>query len=106
VVVLRGSPRHDQLCKSEALKTSLENEALHHISTPPPAEPDLKDLVDKSLAELPPLQRSILLLRDYEGYNYQEIGEILQITEAQVKVYLFRARQKLRDALKTLNAVL
>jgi RNA polymerase sigma-70 factor (ECF subfamily) len=92
--------------KAEARKTSLENEALHRISVPPTAEPDLKDLVDKSLAELPPLQRSILLLRDYEGYNYQEIGEILQITEAQVKVYLFRARQKLRDALKTLNAVL
>lgn len=92
--------------KAEARKTSLDNEALHQMSTAQMVEPDLKDLVEKSLAELPPLQRSILLLRDYEGYNYQEIGEILMLNDAQVKVYLFRARQKLRDAIKTLSAVL
>jgi RNA polymerase sigma-70 factor (ECF subfamily) len=38
-----------------------------------------------------------------EGYDYKEIGEILKLNESQVKVYLFRARQKLRDELKALN---
>jgi RNA polymerase sigma-70 factor (ECF subfamily) len=46
--------------------------------------------------DLPPLQKSILLLRDLEGYSYQEIAEQLQLSEAQVKVYLFRARVKIK----------
>ena len=37
-----------------------------------------------------------MLLRDIEGKTYQEIAEILQLTEAQVKVYLHRARSKVR----------
>jgi RNA polymerase sigma-70 factor (ECF subfamily) len=36
------------------------------------------------------------LLRDLEGYSYQEIAEQLQLSEAQVKVYLFRARVKIK----------
>lgn len=52
------------------------------------------------VAELPPLQKSILLLRDLEGYTYQEIGELLSLTEAQVKVYLFRARLKVKKRIK------
>lgn len=45
---------------------------------------------------LPEVQRSILLLRDTEGKRYDEIAEVLGISEAQVKVYLHRARQRLR----------
>ncbi len=61
---------------------------------------EIKEMLEKSLAMLPAIQRSILLLRDLEGYEYKEIGEILDLTESQVKVYLFRARQKLKDNLK------
>lgn len=61
---------------------------------------ELKEILDKALSLLPPVQKSILLLRDLEGYDYKEIGEILDLTESQVKVYLFRARQKLKDNLK------
>ena len=45
-------------------------------------------------------QKSIILLRDLEGYNYKEIGEILNLNEAQVKVYLFRGRQMVKNQLK------
>ncbi len=61
---------------------------------------ELKELIDKSLNQLPELQKSIILLRDLEGYDYKEIGEILGISESQVKVYLFRGRQKIKEALK------
>ena len=36
------------------------------------------------------------MLRDYEGYNYNEIGEITGLNESQVKVYIFRARKLLK----------
>jgi len=40
-----------------------------------------------------------MLLKDYEGYSYQEIGEIMQLSESQVKVYLHRARLILKNKL-------
>ena len=46
---------------------------------------------------LPETQRSIMQLRDIEGKTYIEIADILQLTEAQVKVYLHRARTKVRE---------
>jgi RNA polymerase sigma factor (sigma-70 family) len=61
---------------------------------------ELKELIDKSLDQLPELQKTIILLRDLEGYDYKEIGEILNLSESQVKVYLFRGRQKIKEALK------
>lgn len=66
---------------------------------------ELKDLIDVALNTLPDLQRSILLLRDSEGYNYKEIGEILNLSESQVKVYLFRARKKIKTYLKDLSVL-
>jgi RNA polymerase sigma-70 factor (ECF subfamily) len=67
---------------------------------------DTRAILEKALNELPPLQKSILLLRDLEGYEYKEIGEILGISEPQVKVYLFRARQKVKNYIKELTNVL
>jgi RNA polymerase sigma-70 factor (ECF subfamily) len=67
---------------------------------------DTKAIVDKALDTLPAQQKSIILLRDLEGYRYDEIAEILQISESQVKVYLFRARVKIKIMLKSLMHVL
>lgn len=58
---------------------------------------ETKDLVNHCLGLLNEKQRSIILLRDLEGYNYDEIGEILDLTASQVKVYLFRARKKFKE---------
>lgn len=66
---------------------------------------ELRELIDKALEYLPPQQKSILLLRDLEGYNYKEIGEILDLSESQVKVYLFRARKKMKDLMKDLTVL-
>ncbi len=67
---------------------------------------DTKAIIEKALNELSPLQKSIILLRDLEGYEYREIGEILGLNEAQVKVYLFRARQKVKNYIRELTNVL
>lgn len=67
---------------------------------------DTKAILEKVLNELPPIQKSIILLRDLEGYEYKEIGEILELSEAQVKVYLFRGRQKVKNAIRELTNVL
>lgn len=53
-------------------------------------------LVRRLIDELPEKQRSIVQLRDVEEKSYKEIAEILQLTEEQVKVNLFRARQKIK----------
>lgn len=65
-----------------------------------------RDQIDICLKELPPIQRSVLLLRDLEGYHYHEIADILELSESQVKVYLFRARKKMKDQLKSLSKAL
>lgn len=65
---------------------------------------ETKQIVEKVLKHLPPVQKSIVLLRDLEGYSYKEIGEILEISDAKVKVYLFRARKKMKKRLKELTA--
>lgn len=66
---------------------------------------ELKEIIDLAMQKLPELQKSILLLRDLEGYNYKEIGEMLNLNESQVKVYLFRARKKVKDQIKDLSII-
>lgn len=57
---------------------------------------DLNEVLHRALETLPEVQKSVVLLRDYEGYSYEEIGEICSLSESQVKVYIFRARKALR----------
>ena len=65
--------------------------------------PDVNDVLHKAVATLPKAQRNALLLRDYEGYSYQEIGDITGMSEAQVKVNIFRARTTLKKHLKSID---
>ncbi|MBU0487115.1 MAG: RNA polymerase sigma factor [Bacteroidetes bacterium] len=67
---------------------------------------DLKKVLDDALETLPDIQRSVILLRDYEGYSYQEIGEITDLSETQVKVYIFRARKALKEYLVSIDYVI
>lgn len=53
-------------------------------------------LLDEALSRLNEIQRSLILLKDYEGYKYDEIAQITGLNESQVKVYLHRARLQLR----------
>lgn len=55
-----------------------------------------KRILDEALSKLSDTQRSLVMLKDYEGYNYAEIGQITGLNESQVKVYLHRARLQLK----------
>lgn len=67
---------------------------------------DLKEILNAALDKLPEIQKSVVLLRDYEGYDYSEIGEITNLTESQVKVYIFRARASLKNYIGKLEVVI
>ena len=58
-----------------------------------------KKILDEALQRLSETQRSLVLLKDYEGYSYEEIGKITGLSESQVKVYLHRARIQLKNYL-------
>jgi RNA polymerase sigma factor (sigma-70 family) len=58
---------------------------------------DTKRILNEALSKLSDLQRSLVMLKDYEGYSYEEIGKITELNESQVKVYLHRARLQLRE---------
>jgi DNA-directed RNA polymerase specialized sigma24 family protein len=58
---------------------------------------DTKKVLNDALNKLTDIQKSLVMLKDYEGYSYQEIGEITGLNESQVKVYLHRARLLLRE---------
>lgn len=60
---------------------------------------NLKKTLMDALNRLNETQKSLVMLKDYEGYSYEEIGAIMSLTESQVKVYLHRARLTLREYL-------
>jgi RNA polymerase sigma-70 factor (ECF subfamily) len=67
---------------------------------------DLNEILHQAISHLPEIQRSVVLLRDYEGYSYEEIGEITSLSESQVKVYIFRARAYLKNYIGKLETIL
>lgn len=67
---------------------------------------DLKEVLNEALSKLNDIQRAVILLRDYEGYNYNEIGKITGLSESQVKVYIYRARVILKEYIGNLYRVI
>jgi RNA polymerase sigma-70 factor (ECF subfamily) len=72
----------------------------------PRTTPRLKEVLEKALSRLNERQRSLVLLKDYEGYSYEEIAEITGLNIAQVKVTLHRARLILKEWLVSVENVL
>ncbi len=58
---------------------------------------DIQEVLHEAIKQLNEIQRSVIMLRDYEGYSYKEIAEITELTEPQVKVYIYRARVFLKN---------
>lgn len=67
---------------------------------------DTKKIIHEALDKLPEIQKHVVMLRDYEGYSYQEIGEITQLSESQVKVYIYRARLAMKNFLVSMDLVI
>ena len=76
------------------------DEMVHFSSQTPHEQLEAREeisLVRRLMDSLPEVQRTIMLLRDIEGKTYQEIAQTLDISETQVKVYLHRARTKIKE---------
>jgi RNA polymerase sigma-70 factor (ECF subfamily) len=67
---------------------------------------DLNEILHAALERLSEQQRSAVLLRDYEGYSYKEIGEITGLTEAQVKINIYRGRMTLKNYIGKIEIVI
>ena len=65
-----------------------------------------KEVLQEALAKLSDTQRSLVMLKDYEGYNYEEIGQITGLSSSQVKVYLHRARLQLKEYIVKIENVI
>lgn len=93
----------DCIKKMENQNDSLEEQNTERLdeNTSTPSErmiqKDKLNIVKNIIDELPEKQRSCLQLRDIEGKSYKEIADILSITEDQVKVNIFRARQTVKQ---------
>ncbi len=61
------------------------------------------DIIYRLIGRLPEKQQTVMQLRDIEEMTYKEIAEVMEITEEQVKVTLFRARQKVKEYFKKIN---
>lgn len=87
----------DHIRKMKRIRFDAEIDEAHQ--TLHPSAPDSRKILEKALYRLSEQQRSLVLLKDYEGYSYQEIGAITGLNESQVKVYLHRARLQLKQYL-------
>lgn len=67
---------------------------------------DLQQILNRALDTLPDIQKTVITLRDYEGYSYEEIGEITGLSESQVKVYIYRGRITLKTYLGSIEKVI
>ena len=67
---------------------------------------DLNEILHEALERLPEQQKTSVMLRDYEGYSYKEIGEITGLSEAQVKINIYRGRIALKEYIGKIETVL
>jgi len=66
----------------------------------------LSEILEDAVSKLPVDQRTVVLLRDYEGYRYDEIAQITGLSESQVKVYIFRARMFLKNYIGSIETLI
>ena len=66
--------------RREKKQTTLDDALLKNMTTENHYS-DLKEVLDAALERLPEIQKSVILLRDYEGYSYEEIGEITDLNK-------------------------
>lgn len=99
----------DKMRRADSQTQTLDDSLPSHNSplTPSPEEQvvqrDRIQLVRRLIDGLPEKQRSCMQLRDIEEKSYRDIATILGISEEQVKVNIFRARQTIRDRFRKIE---
>ncbi len=86
--------------------TNMEEVNQEQLTTKSETYTGIKALLNNLLNKLPENQRVAITLRDYEGYDYRAIGEITGMTEAQVKINIFRARQYLKECIGKMEVLI
>ena len=87
-------------------RVHLKDEFKAEIKTADRPVHNAKAVLEEALSRLSETQRSLVLLKDYEGYSYEEIGQITGLNPSQVKVYLHRARLQLKEYLVKVENVI
>lgn len=87
-------------------RVTLENDFSSSTRVTDEPQHQLKKILNDALYRLSETQRSLVLLKDYEGYTYEEIAEITSLSISQVKVYLHRARLQLKSYLVKIENVI
>ncbi len=80
-------------------RISLQEDFSNEVRTTREPQHNVKKILNEALYRLSETQRSLVLLKDYEGYSYDEIAQITSLSISQVKVYLHRARIQLKNYL-------
>lgn len=93
--VVRREKKHDSFIADKVDNYSVQTEYS-----------DLQEILHEAINQLPEDQKAVVLLRDYEGYAYDEIAEITGLTESQVKVYIFRGRKFLKNYIGSIEALI
>ncbi len=78
-------------------KVTTEVRDFHQTASSTAAQFETKQIVNMALTQLEPRYKELIILRDLEGYNYEEISEFTKLSLSQVKVYLFRARKAFKE---------
>jgi len=87
--------------KMTAMEPVHEREMIHESQYS-----DLNEILHEALERLPEQQKTSVMLRDYEGYSYKEIGDITGLSEAQVKINIYRGRIALRNYIGKIETVI
>ncbi len=93
--------------QTQSLDTAYDPKDFHVASNPEEqaVQRDRIQLVRQLINMLPEKQRSCMQLRDMEGKSYKDIAAILGITEEQVKVNIFRARQTIKERFQKIEKI-
>ncbi len=96
----------DYIRKERKIEKTNDTEKISDLLYEENSYSDLKEILNEGLKKLPDMQRSVILLRDYEGYSYKEIGDVTDLNESQVKVYIYRARVFLKNYIGSMETVI
>ncbi len=94
----------DSLKKEKRMTTLDQQEHDRHSHTD--QYTGMAEVLQDALERLSEIQRTVIMLRDYEGYSYEEIGEITGLTASQVKVYIYRGRICLKSYLVNIENII
>jgi RNA polymerase sigma-70 factor (ECF subfamily) len=93
------------IIRKEKRMTEL-NDSINENLTYESSYSDLNEILHKAVARLPEIQKTSILLRDYEGYSYKEIAVITGQTESQVKINIYRGRVTLKSFIGKIETIL